>query len=74
MRKSLAPPRYHHNCKILKHFQFLYREIVSNVFGLGSVAYWMEATMFCSLRKKVFFPRKWRHNDVAGGRNISQNV
>jgi len=30
------------------------------VFGLGSVAYWMDATRFCSLRWKRFYP--W--NDV----------
>jgi len=26
------------------------------VFGLGSVANWMDATRFCSLREKRFFP------------------
>jgi len=30
------------------------------VIGLGSVAYWMDATRFSSLREKRFFPR----NDI----------
>jgi len=32
------------------------RKCVSNVFGLGSVAYWMDATRSCKLCKKRIFP------------------
>ena len=34
---------------------FLCRKYVSNVFGLVSVACWMDATKFCSLREKRIF-------------------
>jgi len=40
------------------------------VFGLGSVAYWVDPARFCSLRKKLLFP--W--NDVTGGCDLPQNV
>jgi len=40
------------------------------VFGLDSLAYWKDAAKFCSLREKRFS----LENDVAGGRDISQNV
>jgi len=41
----------------------LCRKFISNVFGLGSVAYWMDAARLCSLREKWFSPEttsQWR--------------
>jgi len=34
----------------------------------------MEAIRLCSLREKVFFPRKWHHSEFTGGCDLSQDV
>ena len=41
--------------KVRSSQTFLCRMFVSNVFGLGSVAYWMDAKRFSGLREKRFF-------------------
>ena len=44
------------------------------MFGLGSVAYWIEKTIGSVAYVKTIAPQKWRHNDFRGGRDLSQNV
>ena len=51
-----------------KHF--LCEKFVSNMFGLASVAYWMDVTRLCILREKCFPP--W--NAVTCGCDLPQNV
>jgi len=56
---------YDHHCKgnVFTNIH-LYRKCVSNVFGLGSVAYWMGTVRFSSLCKTRFcseMSSQWRH-------------
>jgi len=73
-----TPPKsfkfFYHHWKCKDFTNTFCRKLVSSLFGLGSIAYGMDATMFCSLREKRFFPMKRRHNDVNGGLDLPANV
>jgi len=53
---------------------FLCGKIICTVFGLSSMAFWMDAIGFPDLRESLFPPLKQHHNDVTGACNLPQKM